>query len=98
MRAQTQIPLPRTRRRPLRGRAPAQKKRGDPMRVKPLLLLGLAACALLVVLNDRSSAQSAGPGDDDALRIRIGFRVAPVPLSLHAKDPNLLALGPYMLT
>ena len=53
------------------------------MSFKPLLLLGLAAGALLVVLNDRSSAQSAGTGDD-AARIAIGFKVAPVPLKTPA--------------
>jgi hypothetical protein len=67
------------------------------MRFKPLLLLGLAAGALLVVLNDRSSAQSAGTGDDDAARIAIGFKVAPVPLNLHDKDPNLVGLGSYIV-
>ncbi len=67
------------------------------MRFKPLLLLGLAACALLVVMNDRSSAQGASPGDDDATRIRIGFKVAPVPLKLRGKDPNLVGLGSYIV-
>ena len=62
-----------------------------------LLLLGLAACACLVVLNDRSSAQSAGTSDDEATRIRIGFQVAPVPLSLRHKDPNLVGLGSYIV-
>jgi hypothetical protein len=67
------------------------------MRFKSLLLLGLTACALLVVLNDRSSAQSAGAGDDDAARIAIGFKVAPVPLNLRDKDPNLVGLGSYIV-
>jgi len=69
------------------------------MRLRPLLLLSLAACALLVVLNDRSSAQggAATAGDDDAARIRIGFQVAPVPLSLANKDPNLVGLGSYIV-
>ncbi|MBV8200157.1 MAG: cytochrome C [Acidobacteria bacterium] len=67
------------------------------MRFKPLILLGLATGALLVVLNDRSSAQSAAAGDDDAARIAIGFKVAPVPLNLHDKDPNLVGLGSYIV-
>src|ERR1700732_2364420 len=68
------------------------------MKLRPLLLLSLAACAFLVVLNDRSSAQGAAAtaGDDEATRIRIGFQVAPVPLSLHDKDPNLVGLGSYI--
>ncbi|HVR09537.1 MAG TPA: cytochrome C [Thermoanaerobaculia bacterium] len=67
------------------------------MRFKPLLLLGLAAGALLVVLSGRSSAQGAAAGDDDATRIRIGFKVAPVPLNLHDKDPNMVGLGSYIV-
>ena len=69
------------------------------MRLRPLLLLSLAACAFLVVLNDRSSAQggAATAGDDEAARIRIGFLVAPVPLSLRGKDPNLVGLGSYIV-
>jgi len=69
------------------------------MKLKPLLLFGLAACAALVVLNDRSSAQTAGAGvakDAEADRIRVGFRIAPVPLSLRHKDPNLVGLGSYI--
>jgi len=62
-----------------------------------LLLLGLATCACLVVLNDRSSAQGPAAGDDDATRIRIGFAVAPVPLSLRHKDPDLVGLGSYIV-
>ena len=69
------------------------------MKLRPLLLLSLAACAFLVVLNDRSSAQggAATAGDDEAARIRIGFQVAPVPLSLADKDPNLVGLGSYIV-
>jgi hypothetical protein len=69
------------------------------MRLRPLLLLSLTACALLVVLNDRSSAQggAATAVDDEAARIRIGFQIAPVPLSLRHKDPNLVGLGSYIV-
>jgi hypothetical protein len=69
------------------------------MRLRPLLLLSLMACALLVVLNDRSSAQggAATAVDDEAARIRIGFQIAPVPLSLRHKDPNLVGLGSYIV-
>ncbi|HXO26714.1 MAG TPA: cytochrome C [Thermoanaerobaculia bacterium] len=69
------------------------------MKLRPLLLLSLTACAFLVVLNDRSSAQggAATASDDEAARIRIGFQVAPVPLSLADKDPNLVGLGSYIV-
>ncbi|HXO43691.1 MAG TPA: hypothetical protein VN999_19745, partial [Thermoanaerobaculia bacterium] len=65
------------------------------MRLRPLLLLSLTACAFLVVLNDRSNAQSGASAvsAEEAARIRIGFQVAPVPLSLANKDPNLVGLG-----
>src|ERR1700688_2563225 len=93
----SQVPMP-----PLAGAVPGfaagEKKgeeRGDRMKLK-LLLLGLATCACLVVLSDRSSAQGAGTSDDEATRIRIGLQVAPVPLSLHDKDPNLVGLGSYI--
>jgi hypothetical protein len=73
------------------------------MRWKPLLLLALAACALVVVFNDRSSAQAAAAAssaaaksDEEAARIRIGFKVAPVPLRLRNADPNLVGLGSYI--
>jgi hypothetical protein len=66
------------------------------MRLK-LLLLGLVTCACLVVLNDRSSAQGPAASDDEATRIRIGFAVAPVPLSLRHKDPSLVGLGSYIV-
>jgi hypothetical protein len=70
------------------------------MRLRLALLLTLAACACLVVWNGRSSAQTADPSalsDEEAARIRIGFQVAPVPLSLHGKDPNLVGLGSYLV-
>jgi hypothetical protein len=69
------------------------------MKLRPLLLLSLAACAFLVVLNDRSSAQggAAATSAEEAERIRIGFQVAPVPLSLRHKDPNLVGLGSYIV-
>jgi hypothetical protein len=70
------------------------------MRFKPLLLLALTACALVMVLNDRSSAQSPvakNASTDEAARIRIGFQVAPVPLHLRGKDPALVGLGSYIV-
>jgi len=69
------------------------------MRLRPLLLLSLTACAILVVLNGRSNAQSgADPiSAEEAARIRIGFQVAPVPLALRHKDPNLVGLGSYIV-
>ena len=70
------------------------------MRLRLLLPLALIACACLVAWNGRSSAQTAGAGAtsaDEATRIRIGFQVAPVPLALANKDPNLVGLGSYLV-
>jgi hypothetical protein len=69
------------------------------MRGKSLLVLLLAGGALTVVVNDRSAAQQAKetPAQDEADRIRIGFAVAPVPLALRDKDPNLVGLGSYLV-
>jgi hypothetical protein len=70
------------------------------MRFKPLLLFALIACALVMVLNGRSSAQGTAatdPASDEAARVRIGFQVAPVPLHLRGKDPTLVGLGSYIV-
>lgn len=69
------------------------------MRGKSLLLLFLTGCALTLVLNGRSIAQQGKEtaADDEAERIRIGFAVAPVPLALRHKDPNLVGLGSYLV-
>ena len=66
---------------------------------KSLLILGLTGCATALLLSERSSAQA--PKDpaaaDEAARIRIGFAVAPVPLALRQKDPNLVGYGSYLV-
>jgi len=75
------------------------------MRVKSLLLLGLTACTCAVVLSDRSSAQdpsgsatsAATAISVDAERVRLGFELAPVKLTLHRQDPNLVGLGSYLV-
>ena len=70
------------------------------MRLRLAVLLTLAACACLVVWNGRSSAQTADSSAlsaEEAARIRIGFQIAPVPLALRDKDPNLVGLGSYLV-
>ncbi len=70
------------------------------MRLRLALLLTLAAVACLVAWNGRSSAQTADASNisaDEAARIRIGFQVAPVPLTLRGMDPNLVGLGSYLV-
>jgi hypothetical protein len=69
------------------------------MRAKSLLLLVLTACALTLVLSDHSIAQQSKEtaADDEAARIRVGLTIAPVPLALRHKDPNLVGLGSYLV-
>ena len=66
------------------------------MRPKMLLSLFLTASCLALTGSAATNAQGSISADD-ALRIRIGYQVAPVPLSLHDKDPNLVGLGSYIV-
>jgi hypothetical protein len=67
------------------------------MRAKPLILLVLSTCAVLVVWSGPSGAQGGSSDLCDTERVRLGFSAAPVPLSLRGKDPNLVGLGSYIV-
>jgi hypothetical protein len=67
------------------------------MRLRRLILLVLSECCLALVGSGRSTAQGADPVNDEQTRIRIGFKIAPVPLALRDKDPNLVGLGSYIV-
>jgi hypothetical protein len=54
----------------------------------------LVALALTMMSPRRGQAQGGG---DDAFRISTGFAIAPVPLNLTGKDPNLVGLGSYLV-
>lgn len=60
------------------------------------------ACSLVFVLTAAGRIHSAGGGDDgfdlsDLNKIRIGYRINPVPLNLHGKNPFLVGLGSYIV-
>lgn len=58
--------------------------------------LALLAFAGTMMSPRRGQAQGQSPSSaDDAYRIRQGFAIAPVPLDLAGKDPNLVGLGSY---
>jgi len=61
-------------------------------------VLTLGAIALAGMLNTppRVQAQDTGSNDEASL-IRIGFAIAPVPLNLAGKDPNLVGLGSFIV-
>jgi len=58
----------------------------------------LAAVVLVGMVNTppRVQAQDTGSNDEASL-IRIGFAIAPVPLNLAGKDPNLVGLGSFIV-
>jgi hypothetical protein len=60
-----------------------------------------AAIAVLVGVASLSGISLAQADDDDAYpeqsRIRRGFEIAPVPLNLRHKDPELVGLGSYLV-
>lgn len=75
--------------------------------MKTLRLLKIAAMALLpvcvVALGGRLStpptvrAQENGNNNDEKQLIRIGFEIAPVPLNLQGKNPDLVGLGSFIV-
>lgn len=56
------------------------------------LLLAIA----LLAISMRAPRVQASADDTDA-RVRIGFKIAPVPLNLKGKDPALVGLGSYLV-
>lgn len=61
-------------------------------------VLTLGVIALLGIANTprRVQAQDA-PDTDEATLVHIGFQIAPVPLNLDGKDPNLVGLGSFLV-
>jgi hypothetical protein len=59
-----------------------------------LMLLGVAAIAQMMVNIGKGNAR----GDDDfASRALIGLRIAPLPLNLEGRDPELVGYGSYLV-
>jgi hypothetical protein len=59
-----------------------------------LLTLGVIALGGRLSTPPRVQAQD-NEDNTDPLRIKIGFEIAPVPLNLEGKDPDLVGLGSY---
>ena len=61
-------------------------------------VITLGAIALAGMLNTGPHVQAQDNGNDnEASLIRIGFAIAPVPLKLEGKDPNLVGLGSFIV-
>jgi hypothetical protein len=62
----------------------------------------IAVFAAIVLATMLSSSRSARAGDDDdndrnESKVRKGFQIAPVPLNLENKNPELVGLGSYIV-
>jgi hypothetical protein len=61
-----------------------------------VLTLGVIALAGLLSNSPSVQAQNDRPNQNtDASRIKMGFEIAPVPLNLEGKNPDLVGLGSY---
>jgi hypothetical protein len=64
-------------------------------------LLGTLILGAVILVAVRNASPPAQAGDwrynEDEERIRIGFRIAPVPLNLEGKDRDLVGLGSYLV-
>jgi hypothetical protein len=78
-------------------------RKGEPqMKTQKLLKLASAAVLTLglIALSGRLSTPASVQAQDnhhdtEASRIKLGFKIAPVPLNLDGKDPDLVGLGSY---
>ena len=57
--------------------------------------LALTAIAGMLISLPRASAQDNG--SSEAAKIAVGMQIAPVPLNLTGKDPNLVGFGSYLV-
>src|SRR5215468_3904922 len=60
---------------------------------KSLAFAAAPAMLLTLAFTERPSAAA----NDERREVRIGLSVAPVPLKLNGKDPNLVGLGSYLV-
>jgi len=64
------------------------------------LTLSAAGIGLLFLLSAGAQSGNAGNGNSDngeGSKIQIGFDIAPVPLDLKGKNPDLVGLGSYLV-
>jgi hypothetical protein len=67
-------------------------------RISKTVAAGAAFAALLVLgMTISSPGRAAGDSQDEKHMIRIGLEVAPVPLNLSRKDPDMVGLGSYLV-
>ena len=71
------------------------------MKVRQLLKIvasftALAVVVLIVVMSTSRRGQASSESNE-ALEIRRGFEIAPVPLNLEGKNPELVGLGSYIV-
>jgi hypothetical protein len=57
----------------------------------------LAGAALAVMLTRSPAVQAQDDGNGEELLIKIGFDIAPVPLNLEGKKPDLVGLGSFIV-
>jgi hypothetical protein len=62
-------------------------------------LVGAVAMLVVIVLTVISikAPRARANDDDDESRIKIGFKIAPVPLNTHGKDRAKVGLGSYLV-
>jgi hypothetical protein len=78
--------------------------KGEPQMKQQQIVKTMAACfvtlgAIVLVGTLRTSppVHAQNQWDDEATLVRIGYQIAPVPLNLAGKDPNLVGLGSFLV-
>ena len=66
----------------------------SPMKISGLVV---ALVAIVLVLSSVKAPRAHAQNDDTDPRVKIGFKIAPVPLNLDGKDRDLVGLGSYLV-
>jgi hypothetical protein len=61
------------------------------------ILVGLGAIVLAGTWNTSPRVHAQNQWDDEATLVRIGYKIAPVPLNVRGKDPDLVGLGSFLV-
>lgn len=59
--------------------------------------LTLSVIVLAAMSGTPQRVEAQDQDNDDMSRVHIGFKIAPVPLKLEGRDPNLVGLGSYLV-
>ena len=62
-----------------------------------VFLVILGAIVLVGTLRTSPPVHAQNQWDDEATLVSIGYKIAPVPLNLSGKDPNLVGLGSFLV-